>query len=321
MADGTDNSVLITNAERRIEYVNPGFTKLTGYSHDEVVGKSPGELLQGPNTSKETIARIRGYLNEGKSFYEEILNYTKAGEPYWISLAINPIFDKNGKIERYVSIQANITDTKQKALEFNTKLNAIGQANVLVEWSLNGDFLEANDYMSSLSRLKVSLDKILTAEQINEVKHGNFRAEVTWPTPENELFFDSIFALLYDYNNNPEKIIMCGIDVTNRRNIIDNSTSALQKVVSTGHEITSIGDTINKIAEQTNLLALNATIEAARAGDAGKGFAVVANEVKSLAAQTSSAASNIGDLVEDNNEKVSTLSNYLAQLNSKAISD
>lgn len=65
-----------------------------------------------------------------------------------------------------------------------------------------------------------------------------------------------------------------------------------------GDDISKVTETISEISEQVNLLALNATIEAARAGDAGKGFAVVANEIKELAKQTSSAATEIKTRIE-----------------------
>ena len=92
VANETDNSVVICDAKGLIEYINPGFTKLTGYSMDEAIGKKPGELLQGKLTSPETVLKIREKLDAQTPFYEEILNYDKAGEPYWIALAINPVF-------------------------------------------------------------------------------------------------------------------------------------------------------------------------------------------------------------------------------------
>jgi methyl-accepting chemotaxis protein len=134
VADGTDNSVVITDAQRRIEYVNPGFERLTGYSAAEAMGKSPGELLQGAHTDPDTVRRIRARLNSGEAFYEEILNYDRSGSPYWISLAINPVRDAQGRIERFISVQANVTQTKQKALEYTVKLETIGRSNALAEW-------------------------------------------------------------------------------------------------------------------------------------------------------------------------------------------
>ena len=98
VANETDNSVIITNSRREIEYVNPGFTRLTGYTQDEVIGRKPGAFLQGEHTDSETVHRIRQCLDQGKSFYEEILNYSKSGEAYWISIAVNPVFDVKGNM-------------------------------------------------------------------------------------------------------------------------------------------------------------------------------------------------------------------------------
>lgn len=68
VANGTDNSVLITGADRKITYVNKGFERLTGYSLAEVAGKTPGSLLQGLHTDRATVIRIRDRLDSGEPF-------------------------------------------------------------------------------------------------------------------------------------------------------------------------------------------------------------------------------------------------------------
>jgi methyl-accepting chemotaxis protein len=145
VANETDNSVIITDAEERIEYVNPGFMKITGYSLEEVYGKKPGDFLQGPLTNKQTKARIRQALDAGKPFYEEILNYSKNGDTYWVSLSINPVFDEDGVIERYISIQANVTETKEQALDSSTRIDAIERAMAVSEFTPDGIVTRAND--------------------------------------------------------------------------------------------------------------------------------------------------------------------------------
>lgn len=77
------------------------------------------------------------------------------------------------------------------------------------------------------------------------------------------------------------------------------ATDSIQKLGKRSEEIGGIITVITGIAEQTNLLALNAAIEAARAGDQGKGFAVVASEVRQLAEQSSLAAGQITNLIND----------------------
>ena len=135
VANETDNSVIICDKFGKIEYINPGFTKLTGYVLEDCIGKKPGELLQGKHTDEETKKRIREKLDLKQPFYDEIINYNKAGESYWISLAINPVFDNNGELDKYISIQTNITETKLQQLDFNCKLEAISKASALLNSS------------------------------------------------------------------------------------------------------------------------------------------------------------------------------------------
>lgn len=145
VAASPHNSIIITGPDGLIQYVNPAFTLLTGFSAEQAVGKKPGQLLQGPNTDKMTIARIREQLLKRVPFYEEILNYTQAGEPYWISLSINPLFSKTGEVEYFISVQTDITKTKLEALEANARIRAMEQSNVIMEWGENRQLARAND--------------------------------------------------------------------------------------------------------------------------------------------------------------------------------
>ena len=145
VANETDNSVIIADAQGRIEYVNPGFTRLTGFTAEEAIGRKPGALLQGPHTDANTVRRIGEHLRRREAFYEEILNYSKAGQPYWVSLSINPVFGSDGTLERYVSVQANISDSKQRAVEASARLDAIERSNVVIEWDAQGRVARLNE--------------------------------------------------------------------------------------------------------------------------------------------------------------------------------
>ena len=85
VANETSNAVIITNPKGEILYVNRGFQLMTGYQLDEVKGKVPGQFLQGPETNTVTVEHIRDKLSHHQLFYEEILNLTKHGKPYWIA--------------------------------------------------------------------------------------------------------------------------------------------------------------------------------------------------------------------------------------------
>ncbi len=114
VATYTDNAVIITNKDKKIEWANPGFTRITGYTLEEVKGKKPGDFLQGEKTDPNTVARIREKLPLKVSFQEEILNYTKDGREYWLNLSITPILNELGEIEKFIAIEMDITERKQR---------------------------------------------------------------------------------------------------------------------------------------------------------------------------------------------------------------
>jgi PAS domain S-box-containing protein len=119
VASKTNNAVIITDPEGDIEWINDGFVRLCGYTHEEVKGKNP-KFLQGPKTDPETIKRISEAIKKRTAVSEEIINYSKRGESYWAKLDIAPVLDENNCLKNFISIQTDITELKEYERFFTT---------------------------------------------------------------------------------------------------------------------------------------------------------------------------------------------------------
>ena len=116
VAERTDNSVVVTDAQGRIEWVNPAFTRITGYTLEEVFGRRPGHVLQGPNTDRATVEYTRRQLAQGEGFCVELINYSKSGREYWIAIETQPIKDATGRVTNYMAVASEITERKEAEL-------------------------------------------------------------------------------------------------------------------------------------------------------------------------------------------------------------
>jgi len=123
VAARTDNAVIVTDAQGRIEWANEGFTRITGWEIAEVIGRKPGSFLQGPGTNLDTVRLISQSLKEHKSVQTEILNYHRSGRTYWTSLEIQPIRNEAGEVVNYMAIESDVTqrkrDDKRRKLQFS----------------------------------------------------------------------------------------------------------------------------------------------------------------------------------------------------------
>jgi two-component system, sensor histidine kinase and response regulator len=115
VARHTDNAVIITDAERRIEWVNEAFTRITGYDLDEVQGQRPGALLQGPETDAATVELMRKRLIDGLGFRVEIQNYSKNRRRYWVDCEVHPVLSESGRVTNFIAIESDITARKSAA--------------------------------------------------------------------------------------------------------------------------------------------------------------------------------------------------------------
>jgi len=122
--------VMVTTADLdppgpRIVYVNAAFTALTGYTADEVIGRTP-RLLQGPGTSFDSIHAMGAALRAGRAIRETVLNYDKAGTEYWLDLRIMPLRDSAGIITHFAAIQRDVTAERRRMDDLEHRADTMG---------------------------------------------------------------------------------------------------------------------------------------------------------------------------------------------------
>lgn len=117
-------TVLITDLNGNIEYVNKKFTEVTGYSQKEVIGKNP-RIFNSGNQSKELYQQLWQNITTGKEWFGELLNKKKDGSLYWEQASLSPIKDENGKITHFLGVKEDITEKKKQEIQL---LNALEKA-------------------------------------------------------------------------------------------------------------------------------------------------------------------------------------------------
>ncbi|GIK38696.1 MAG: hypothetical protein BroJett011_25290 [Chloroflexota bacterium] len=124
--------VIITNTAGQIEYVNPKFCQVTGYTLAEVMGQNPNILKSGETPAKE-YEQMWQSISSGQEWQGQLHNKKKNGELYWVSSHVSPIKDSTGSITHYLAIQEDITERKQTEDQLRKLSRAVEQsANTVV---------------------------------------------------------------------------------------------------------------------------------------------------------------------------------------------
>jgi PAS domain S-box-containing protein len=135
------NSVVITNLNGDIEYVNPQFSKTTGYSSEEALGKNP-RILKSGRQNLDFYQKLWAFISAGKTWRGTFHNKRKDGSLYWEMATITPVINPNGKVTHYIAIKEDITRQKEIEDALQQSYQAQSVLNSLLSLSLEDQTLE-----------------------------------------------------------------------------------------------------------------------------------------------------------------------------------
>ena len=164
IAKKTDNAVIITDPQGKIEWVNEAFTRITEYASDEVLGKTTS-FLHGQETNKSVLSFMKEKSKRKQPFECEILKYTKSGNPIWLEIKHQPLLNKEGKLTHYFNLEADITDRKkayEKVMQSESEIRRFArQQNTIMEEERARIAREIHDeFGQQLTGLKMSLSSL-----------------------------------------------------------------------------------------------------------------------------------------------------------------
>jgi len=171
-------SVMITDRQGIVEYVNPKFTEMTGYRLDEVLGRSPG-FLNSEQTPQATHDDLWQTIEAGRVWHGEFRNRKKTGELYWEAAAISPATNRSGTITHFVAVKEDITARKQGEEDLRRSEERFRSIFELAAAGMNtmdsaGRFLQAN---TAFCRFIGYSEEELRELTIEEITHPEDRQE------------------------------------------------------------------------------------------------------------------------------------------------
>lgn len=199
----TTDAIIITDTAGKIVWVNTAFENLTEFTFAEVIGKRPGELLQGPETDMQTVKIIAQAVREKRNINTTILNYSKSKKKYWLNLTINPVLDDNGVCTNYIAIERDITRIIETDLEIK-KLSV--QLRSILD-NVTG-YIFCKDYDGRFLFVNKSLAELFgtTADAVvgkTDADYGANESEIAQYLEKDRYVIDSKESLLI-----PEEVIL-----------------------------------------------------------------------------------------------------------------
>jgi two-component system, cell cycle sensor histidine kinase and response regulator CckA len=215
-------SVIITDLQGRIEYVNPKFTEATGYTYSEVVGKNPAILKSGYMSAAEYSALWKS-IGSGLVWRGEFHNRKKSGDLFWEMASIAPVRDVHGKVTHYVCVKEDITERKatEDRLRQAHKLHAIGE--------LTGGI--AHDFNNMLAIILGNL-QLLEEEMADDDEKRELISDAMWSAERGAELIDRLLAFAKRQRLNPK--------VTDLNHVVREMTDLLRRTLGEDIEIREV---------------------------------------------------------------------------------
>jgi PAS domain S-box-containing protein len=155
IATKTKSGVIISDTFGRIEWVNEAFTKISGYTLDEVVGRKPKDFLQGSDTQLVVKKQLSEALWQKKDIETVVVNHRKDGSAYYNQLEIKSVYDESGNHVNFIAIQKDITDEinhNKEVMMMNSRFNIITESTKMGvwDWNVKSNYITGNEVLSDI---------------------------------------------------------------------------------------------------------------------------------------------------------------------------
>jgi PAS domain S-box-containing protein len=240
-----NDAIVITEAEPidepgpRILYVNKAFTRMSGHSLEDVIGKTP-RILQGPDTDRAARAKIRAALEKWRPVMVELVNYRNDGMPFWVELSIVPVANEKGWFTHWVSIQRDMTERKRadeaiRAAEERYRLLAENSLDLIGLLDLQGTVIYASPshyhvlgygeteleshsifnviHADDTARAGAAVGALMNSGQSQKVELRLARKSGEW------LEVEAILSLVPSDGDNEKRILLSARDITARKQV------------------------------------------------------------------------------------------------------
>lgn len=275
----------------RIVFVNEAFVRRTGFTREEVIGKTP-RILQGPKTDRSELNRIHAALERSEPVRAELVNYTKAGEEFWLELDVVPVADQAGRYTHWIAIERDISERKQAEItirESEIRYRSMFENNPQPMWVFDAEtlaFLSVND--ATVAHYGYSRNELLqmTLQDIKPVEdRARFDAQYAVDKTNRETSAQvwthlrkggspiqvEVSAHAMDYFGRPARLVLAH-DITQR----------LQSQAEVQH--LAYHDLLTDLPNRTQFVRLTDSLlpECARSGTLGAGIVIDLDNFKSI---------------------------------------
>ncbi|MCQ9063066.1 PAS domain-containing methyl-accepting chemotaxis protein [Vibrio diabolicus] len=330
-----------------ITSVNTKLHQQLFFADADILAKPITELVPSNSRNTEHFHRMKRAVQD-KVFWNGAMQVLKGnGEEAWLRTVIQPVLNEHQEVESFFVFASELTRTIKASREQEDMLNALSRSMAVIEFTLDGNVLKAND--NFLSTMGYTLDQIKGKHHrmfCDQEEAGSEAYREFWQRLAKGQFASDRFKRVNRYGEevwleasyNPihndrgelYKVVKFATDITQQVMQEQQMAQAAQLANEVSQETGTqtlqgqqvIGSTLEKVqtlSDQTNLLALNAAIEAARAGEHGRGFAVVADEVRQLATRTNATTDEIVTMVTENLERTDNAVQLIAKCQKEAL--
>ncbi|MEP7141734.1 MAG: PAS domain S-box protein [Ferruginibacter sp.] len=258
-----NEAIIISDKDGRVQWINKGFTKTTGYTLDEVKGKEQCDILQGPLTDRIVAKRMNEKLDMGEAVVEELLSYHKNGSTFWLSISIKPIYDDTGSIVNFIAIQNNITNRKEREIAIEALYKevasykfALDQTSIVIIFNIDGKIIYVNSKCCEINELaeeallgkdyrSISMsmrDKLIVKPIWDKLLAGNtWKGELVNRSKNGKTYWaDTTIVPLLDGEGKPYRFLAIQQDITERK-VLENQLITNKNSLQQAMQVARLG--------------------------------------------------------------------------------